>query len=253
MRYYSEDRAENEVEKASVRKGKNEIHKCLGYLTEFVYDTVVTKRKRAIDDIRSFCLTGIDQKKDWKEINEDLKDEIFFYFNSKFAREGYHADNGEPFSLYDDIIKDKKEDFATLFKYMRVMDEDVMGTSGSPKDNIKHLRGAVRLIRRSDVDNPILPLLHVFSLLVLKRANDVNSKIEIERDFIEGYNRFLELSPTPEDFYAGIKRFYEELNAKGRNVASEDDIENLKSLAAMAELTTNEQWLKTFNQKYNDL
>jgi hypothetical protein len=36
LRYYSEERAENEVEKASVRKGFNEIHKCLGYLTEFI-------------------------------------------------------------------------------------------------------------------------------------------------------------------------------------------------------------------------
>ena len=84
MRYYSEERAENEVEKASVRKGQNEIHKCLGYLTEFIYDKVALKRKRAIDDMRNFCLVGIDDTKDWKEINEDLKDEIYYYFNSKF-------------------------------------------------------------------------------------------------------------------------------------------------------------------------
>lgn len=100
MRYYSEERAENEVEKASVRKGLNEIHKCLGYLTEFIYDKVALKRKRAIDDIRNFCNIGIDTSKDWKEINEDLKDEIYYYFNSKYAREGYMTDNNESFHFW---------------------------------------------------------------------------------------------------------------------------------------------------------
>ena len=111
MRYYSEERAENEVEKASVRKGQNEIHKCLGYLTEFIYDKVALKRKRAIDDMRNFCLVGIDDTKDWKEINEDLKDEIYYYFNSKYAREGYKTDNDEEFSLLDETDRGRVSSF----------------------------------------------------------------------------------------------------------------------------------------------
>lgn len=107
MRYYSEDRAENEVEKASIHRGANEIHKCLGYLTEFIYDKVALKRKRAIDDMRNFCMVGIDSSKDWKDINEDLKDEIYYYFNSKYAREGYQTDGGENFSLLDDTERGK--------------------------------------------------------------------------------------------------------------------------------------------------
>ena len=152
MRYYSEERAENEVEKASVRKGQNEIHKCLGYLTEFIYDKVALKRKRAIDDMRNFCLVGIDDTKDWKEINEDLKDEIYYYFNSKYAREGYKTDNDEEFSLLDETDRGRVSSFDILYKYMRVVDSDVIGVSGSPKDNIKHLQGAVRLIRRGTTD-----------------------------------------------------------------------------------------------------
>lgn len=251
MRYYSEDRAENEVERASVRKGNNEIHKCLGYLTEFVYDKVVMKRKRAIDDMRSFCLTGIDNAKDWKEINEDLKDEIFFYFNSKFARAGYRTENDEPFSLYDDVVEDKKRDFATLFKYMRVIDNDVIGASGSPKDNIKHLRGAVRLIRRSETDvNPVLSLLNVFCLLILKRPEDMGLSKEIEDSFIEGYLAFEEQTSDKETFYTNIQRFYEELNTKNRNVVSGTDKVSLKNLQISSEVLINDQWLNIFRQNY---
>ena len=173
MRYYSRERAENEVEKARMRKGDNEIHKCLGYLTEFIYDKVASKRRRAIDDMRNFCLIGIDDKKDWKEINEDLKDEIYYYFNSKFAREGYVTDNGEPFSLLDDTDRAKKSSFDIVLKYLRVIDVDVMGVSGSHIDNIKHLHGAVRLIRRSETDtNAALCFLNVFCLLVLNNRNN---------------------------------------------------------------------------------
>lgn len=40
---------------------------------------------------------------------------------------------------------------------MDVVDDNVVGSSGSPKDNIKHLQGAIRLIRRSLTDsNPAL-------------------------------------------------------------------------------------------------
>lgn len=251
MRYYSEERAENEVERASVRKGQNEIHKCLGYLTEFVYDKVVMKRKRAIDDIRNFCLTGIREDKDWKEINEDLKDEIFYYFNSKFARQGYETEAGEPFSLYDDVVDNKLRGFDTIFKFMRVIDNDVIGASGSPKDNIKHLRGAVRLIRRGETDvNPALSLLNVFCILVLWRPEDNNMLNDMENSFIEGYTQLLGETMDKELFYRSILRFYKELNANGRNIASIGMLDRLKGLANVAELSVNLKWLDNFKQQY---
>ena len=126
------------------------------------------KRKRAIDDIRNFCNVGIDTTsgKNWLEINEDLKDEIYYYFNSKYAREGYKTDNDEDFSLLDDTDRGKNSSKDILYKYMRVVDADVMGISGSPKDNIKHLQGAVRLIRRSIADtNATLIMLNAYCLI----------------------------------------------------------------------------------------
>ena len=251
MRYYSEERAENEVEKASVRKGINEIHKCLGYLTEFIYDKVALKRKRAIDDMRNFCLIGIDESKDWKEINEDLKDEIYYYFNSKYAREGYKTDNDEPFSLLDDTDRGKKASFDILYKYMRVIDSDVIGVSGSPKDNIKHLHGAVRLIRRSETDtNPVLSLLNVFCLLVLKVGNNKNMMLEMEKSYIEGYLAFKKQTKDFDEFYKGINRFKQLLNEKSRNIASRKDLKHLEELELNAELSDHIDWTENFADKY---
>ena len=253
MRYYSEERAENEVEKASMRKGNNEIHKCLGYLTEFIYDKVASKRRRAIDDMRNFCLVGIDDKKDWKEINEDLKDEIYYYFNSKFAREGYVADNGESFSLLDDTDRAKISTFDIVLKYLRVIDADIMGVSGSPKDNIKHLHGAVRLIRRSETDtNAALCFLNVFCLIALNNGTNKNLIEEIKKNYIEGYLAFREQYKDLNSFYKDIERFKKELNAKGRNIASEEDLEMLNELLLNTELAIHANWIEDFSSKYNN-
>lgn len=259
QRYYSEERAENEVERASIRKidrlrvkdDQVEILRCLDYLTEFVYDKVVMKRKRAIDDMRNFCLIGIDETKDWKEINEVLKDEIFFYFNSKFARAGYRTENNEPFSLYDDIVENKHRDFYILFKYMRVIDNDVIGASGSPKDNIKHLRGAVRLIRRSETDtNPVLSFLNVFCLIIMRQPNDKNMLHELEESFVEGYRIFKKEICDKEVFYSMIERFFKEFSLNHRNAASQKEIRHLKELQLLAELEENGDWLTDFKNNY---
>ncbi len=253
MRYYSEARAEIEVEKASMRKGNNEIHKCLGYLTEFIYDKVASKRRRAIDDMRNFCLVGIDDKKDWKEINEDLKDEIYYYFNSKFAREGYIADNGESFSLIDDTDRAKKSSFDIVYKYLRVIDSDVMGVSGSPKDNIRHLHGAVRLIRRSETDiNAALCFLNVFCLLALKNKNSKKFIDELTKSYTEGYLAFREQAEDIKTFYEDVERFKKELNAKGRNIASEEDLEMFNNLVLNIELSIHANWIEDFSNKYNN-
>ncbi|MRJ11240.1 ATP-dependent DNA helicase RecQ [Ornithobacterium rhinotracheale] len=102
IRYFTEERAQVEVEKAKEFKGENEIQKCLGFLTDFIYQKIATKRKRAIQEIENFCQSAVNSTKNWIEKNEDLKDYIYYYFNSKYAREEYTTENGEPFSLTDE-------------------------------------------------------------------------------------------------------------------------------------------------------
>ncbi len=255
MRYYSEERAQNEVAKAKERKGDNEIHKCLGYLTEFVYDKVAIKRKRAIDDIRNFCNIGVDTSsgKNWLEINEDLKDEIYYYFNSRFAREGYTTDNNEPFSLLDDTDRGKISSHDILLKYMRVVDADVMGVSGSPKDSIKHLQGAVRLIRRSIADiNATLSLLNAYCLIALKIDKNEHLIQELDKSYIEGYQALRNDTPDYDTFLSYIEQFKEGLNSNGRNLASQDDIQHLNYLDLITELEIHDSWIDKFASSYTE-
>jgi len=202
MRYYSEEKAEEEIKKVKKHKGQNEIYKCLGYLTEFVYKKIAEKRKRAIDDMMTFCEIGINSEKDWKEINEDLKDFIYFYFNSKYAKYDYQTEKGELFSLTRDTDFGKQSSFYILMKYLRVVDDDVYGTSGSPKDSIKHLQGAVRLIRRSLTDkNPALAMLNVFCIAYLGTNNNEVLEQELENSYKEGYIDFYYSTTNKKLFY----------------------------------------------------
>lgn len=194
LRYYTDERANNELEKVYLIPIKDEeqpevikeIYRCLAYLTEFVYDKISEKRKRAIDDMRNFCIEGMNDNEHWLDLNENLKDFIFFYFNSKYAKSDYIADNGEPFSLVEDTEGGKRSSAFILQKYLRVIDDEVVGV-GTPLDNVKHLYGAVRLISRSLTDsNPSLALLESFCLIYLGLKNNESLRLQFQTRYTEG-------------------------------------------------------------------
>lgn len=249
VRYYSAERAEVEIQNAYNFKGENEIQKCLGYITDFVYTKIATKRKQAIKDIEDLCYSAISSKDPWLEVNEQLKDHIYYYFNSKFAREEYCIDSGEPFSLTDDTDRGRISSFDILFKYLRVIDDDVVGSSGSPKDNIKHLQGAVRLIRRALTEaNPALDLLNVFCLFSLKVNDNVNLFEELKSSFINGYTEFRKRSNNLSIFYDNIKSYINIL--KDKNAITNEDLELIKHWELICEVNIQNDWLKEFKNKY---
>ena len=249
MRYFTEERAELEMQKAHDYQGANEIQKCLGYLTEFVYSKIASKRYRAIQDMEDFCSDAISQSGSWLEINEHLKDYIYYYFNSKFAKEGYITDSGSPYSLTDDSDKGKKSSWEILFKYLNVVDDMVIGASGSPKDNIKHLQGAVRLIRRSLTDsNPTLDLLNVYCLLFLGVGDNTNLQEELKTSYLDGYLEFKRREQEPIVFFARIKDYKNQLVAK--NAANNSNIEMLNIWDEEAEFIYHSQWTNNFVTKF---
>ena len=201
-KYYSEDRVDimiDEVKQMAVNDGV--IMACLKHLTSFIYKSIADKRARGILDMEQFCNMAINSGKDWKETNEDLKDFIYYYFNSKYAREGFVTYDSSvsqevPFSLKDDTNHDQYNeneitDFNLVKKYMRVVDPDIVNND-SQKDNIKHLQGAVRLIRRADVginvngeryNNPVLNLLNIFCILFLGQQENEMLEEELYNDY----------------------------------------------------------------------
>ena len=249
MRYYTEERAELEMQKAYSYRGDNSMQKCLGYITEFVYNKIATKRERAIKDMETFCEQAINSPSDWVETNEDLKDFIYFYFNSKFAREDYKTELGVPYSLTTDTEHGKKSSYEILFKYINVVDDDIVGASGSPKDNIKHLQGAVRLIRRALTDsNPALDLLNVYCLLYLNVENNDNLKKELKDSYIKGYKEFKNRADDINEFYKQIQNFTNKL--KEKNAISEYYMTKLNEWQNIAEVQIQMDWLNSFKNKY---
>lgn len=248
MRYFAEERAEAEVERAKGFKGNNEMQQCLGYITEFVYEKIATKRKRAIWDIEQFCNEAVYSNDDWLETNEDLKDYIYFYFNSKYAREGYKADNGEDFSLIDESERGKKSSWEILFKYLRVVDDKIV-SAGSQKDNVKHLLGAVRFIRRALTDkNPTIDLLNVFCLSFLRVGRNRNLQHELRKSFIDGYKEFYRRNPDKKQFYEQIRIYLNTL--KQKNAVTKNDLKKIEEWGLTAEIELQTEWLEKFKSQY---
>ena len=249
MRYFTEERADVEMKKAYTYKGDNAMQKCLGYITEFVYNKIAKKRERAIRDIESFCQQAVNTTDSWSVVNEDLKDYIYYYFNSKFAREDYVTENGVPYSLTTDTEHGKFSSYDILFKYMDVVDDNVVGSSGSPKDNIKHLQGAIRLIRRSLTDsNPALDFLNVYCLLYLNTTDTKNLRHEMRDSFINGYKEFKARSEDYDDFYQKMTLFIQLMQEK--NILSETRLSELNEWQQISEIQFQLDWLENFKKQY---
>ena len=251
-RYYTDERADIEIAKAYDLKGDNEIQKCLSFITEFVYSKIATKRKRAMQDMENFCYRAVQSNKSWLEINEDLKDDIYYYFNSKYAREDYVTESGEKFSLTRDTEYGKVSSFEVLFKYLRVIDDDVMSQSDSQIGNINHLHGGVRLIRRSLTDtNPALDMLNAYCLLFLGVGDNEKLAKEMRDSYISGYREFRERSINDlSEFYSNIRRFKEEIQRKGRNIVDEEQMKLINGWDAEAELMIHSSWVRMFRDKF---
>jgi hypothetical protein len=254
-RYYSKEKAAEAAATFPTYRGENEIHKCLGFLTEFIYDKIAVKRKRAIDDMRAFCLLGI-QGSNWLETNEDLKDFIYYYFNSKFARRGFEYPNlseeDKSYSLTMDTDEGKIYSMNLVYKYMRVIDDDITSQDSSSQiDNVKHLQGAVRLIRRSlSCANPAIDLLNVFCLLFLGVGNNESLRNELRNSYESAYLTLLNNMENKNMFYSCISEFKRQLNSNRRHVASKDIISTLKRWEIQIELNMHSTWLTNFTNSY---
>lgn len=201
-KYYSAERVENMIAEVQVLAHTDGvIMACLKHLTSFIYKSIADKRARGILDMEQFCNMAISSRQDWKKTNEELKDFIYYYFNSKYAREGFvtydsNLQQDVPFSLKDDTNHDvHSEDQITSFdlvrKYMRVVDSEIVNND-SQMDNIKHLQGAVRLIRRAIAEmNPVLNLLNVFCILYLGLEANEMLEEELYNDYKAVYIQYL--------------------------------------------------------------
>lgn len=268
LRYFKEERAHAMVEAAKrielKRPFDNPIHeaifKCLSSLTDFIYDKTAAKRLQAIYDIEAFCQEGLSKKyKSWLDANEGLKDYIYYYFNSKYARENYQTTTGKPYSLYVDIIGSDENNGITnlsdeviLFKYLKVIENNWIEEESEPGsaqiDNIKHLYGAVRLLRGRSIEaseNPTLKLLFAFCLMFLGTNKNQVLEKELQEMYITGMVEFHKR--THNDFWNEI---WNKFNENQYVSAYFNDNGSLLKSAAILEIHKSE--LSTITNKYTE-
>ena len=256
-KYYSEDRVDimiNEVKQMAVNDGV--IMACLKHLTSFIYRSIADKRARGILDMEQFCNMAISSDKDWKETNEELKDFIYYYFNSKYAREGFVTYDSSvrqeiPFSLKDDTNYDihsesEISDFNLVRKYMRVVDPDIVNNDAQV-DNIKHLQGAVRLIRRAIAEmNPVLNLLNIFCILFLgQHENEM-----LEQELYDDYKAVMRLSASQGKL--GLLNEYSDLLLQHTAILPEDKV-YIEKMQLAIQLEDHVAELNRINQIYKEI
>lgn len=242
-------RLKNECQKdINETKNATEISKCLKHLTDFVYEKIAAKRKRAIDDMINLCEQAI-KIDDPFEQSTLIKDNIYYYFNAKYAREGNMAltENGEEISadLYEDFTREIPID-EVVWKYIeKIIPYD---DNGQIINNLKHLRGATMRMLRGTSGAPQFNILKAFSLLALSpNTPDPEELIrEAFEEMVTGFQEWNELSPETFDLENILEQFKINLAAHVEDF-SEEFFENL---VAAFYIRDQLEWLTQFNETF---
>ena len=204
-RYTTETQAERTIEKEKnkfrVKKENKEpvteISVCLEFLTNFVYDKIVYKRKRAIDDMLDLCSRACEIQDPFEQ-NRQIKEEIYYYFNAKYSKKdniALIAIDGELMEVPASLLDDKEEDnYSTLIeKYLNFLNDD---QTAQFKDNTKHLRGASMRILR-DRPTPAIKIIKGATLLILSETS-TNLIEEGGRELLDGFIEWKKNKPLDE-------------------------------------------------------
>ena len=231
-RYLSENTAIKNIEELQSRLKKinliDDIIQCLYFLSEFSYTEIASKRKRATDEIENVLNTSITNPTyiaDWYQQNHFIKEQIYFYFNAKYARIAFKI-TGQPYSLLDDYQGEVMSKEEILNKYLGVFRLD-----GTEQNNYKHMMGSCKKILRSlsetDLNNEwLLRLLKAFSMYSVNNASyisEANSELEMGFDNLysdEGFhkNDFEIIEPIFESYFKKLHNNIQEENPSFKDI-----------------------------------
>ena len=226
-------------------KNATVISKCLEHLTNFIYEKIADKRKRAIDDMVGLCDETIIIP-DPIEQSKKIKENIYYYFNAKYSREGNVAQTETGETVDADLNKDFVEGLPieeTIWKYIeRIIDYD---DNGAIVNNLKHLRGATMRMLRGTSGAPQFNILKSYSLYLLSPNSPQLVKEAIEELKI-GIKSWSELEPDTFNFEEFFLRFKD--NVKKHNGEISDEL--FGDIDDEYYTTNNLNWLKKFNTKF---
>lgn len=187
------------------------IKKCVKEILLFTYDDVVKKRKDAVNDLFKFITESIDISKQktnnllftdfW--YNHHFKDEMYYYFNAKYAREGFKIGN-EPYSLLDDTEKGQISKWETFEKYAMVLNHQSSFIS-----ECKMMRGSCRRIWRTlyKEDNDREYILKILASFATFGLNNKFYYQEAENLFIDGFTIYYDQQKNYSILKTSIENF----------------------------------------------
>jgi len=231
-RYLSENTALEKITELKNRLTKptliENILECLNFLAEFSYREIASKRTRATDEIETILNTSITNENyssDWFKQNLYIKEQIYFYFNAKYARIGFKIE-GKPYSLLDDYQEKTMGMKEILDKYLGTSDkEGVFQIEGTEQNNYKHMMGSCKKILRSLSETDIniewlLRLLKAFSMYSVNNESYISeANSELELGFINLYadekfhqNNYDIIEPIFESYFEILQKNIQKTN-----------------------------------------
>lgn len=197
----------------------------LRYLTDFTYSEIANKRRKATGEIKDLIERIILSEEDEYHKNLILKEEMYFYFNAKYARKGY-AEDGKNYSLVDDYFGNSSMDNDDiLFKYI----DDELLKNGTEQNNYKHLIGTCKKMLRNltESENKKDWLLHLLLSFAFYSTNNLSYRFDANRTLENGFIRLLNDEDFMNDkFYKIIEIFDIYFEKLDENINSENELKN---------------------------
>ena len=172
-RYLGNQSTELWVSKVNNIQSDSMLNRVLYTVIEFINDVIAEKRKLSIDYMKGLCELGT------KLSDKEFRDNIIYYFTSKYARVDY---------LPKDIKDDSITNTEIILKYINYIYKPIDGLGGEI-DNVKHLKGAVESVSISMTDlnsskQISLNLLNSFCLFAIDAKESDNLVTALERPLI---------------------------------------------------------------------
>ncbi len=239
-RYLSEQNTEKKMQDLSKRltykpnKIIDDILQCLYFLSEFTYEQIADKRKRATNQIEDIFQRIVpEHSNNWLKQNYVIKEEIYYYFNAKYARRGYKIE-GEDYSLLDDFENETRGEFEIFNKYLKVFD-----LGESQQNNYKHMIGSCKKIMRSltsdDLnDDWVFRLLKSFPMYAVNNPSYIEeANLEVEKAFRNIYKGYAESEQTIDSIF---HNFFTDLQSQIDEESETFDIIKMMRLKILMQL-----------------
>ncbi|NWF50789.1 MAG: DEAD/DEAH box helicase [Ignavibacteriaceae bacterium] len=231
LKYYSTNKIEQELNKISELNLSNYLSKTINYLIDFVYSEIGKKRKQAIYDMKYACQYRLQTS------NLEFKDYVYYYFNSKYARQSYEED-GINKSLYDRILISGRDDFELIWEFIGYMESQV--------NNFRHLRGACLRMLQLRPDSFSIHLLKAYAVLSIEQRNIILLEDGIQ-SMAKGFELYLQnIKPSGSEYFEYIIKYLDTIKEHANDYIDqriEDIIELLKT-------KYHRIWLENFNKLF---